>query len=274
VRVTLITVSLNPGRLIKTAIESVLSQRHGDIEYMILDGGSTDGSLELIKSYNGQISSVHSEIDHGMYDALNRGIRLATGDIIGVVHSDDMLADPSVISDVVRAFRESDADVVYGDIVYVSREDSDKVVRYWKSGEYKASRVKFGWMPPHTGFYAKKSVYEDVKLPNGKYFDTKLQIASDYDFMLRVLSKDRYRTSYLPRVLTRMRLGGVSNSGIGNLIIKSLEDFRAIRRNSVGGLTTLFSKNARKLPQFLAGEREKKQQSSVLPKVEPLTQGS
>jgi len=273
VTVTLITVSLNPGHFIKTAIESVLSQRYDNIEYIIMDGGSTDGSIEIIKSYNGRISSLHSQIDHGMYDALNRGIRLATGDIIGFVHSDDLLADSHVISDVVKRFKETQADVVYGDIVYVSKHDTDKVVRYWKSGEFRNSRMRFGWMPPHTGFYALKSVYEDVRLPNGMYFDTKLQIASDYDFMLRVLSSD-YQTVYLPRVLTRMRLGGVSNSGIGNIIIKSLEDYRAIRRNSMGGLATLISKNVRKLPQFIAGEREKKRNSVATAKVEPLTQGS
>jgi glycosyltransferase len=238
-----------------------------------MDGGSTDGSLDVIKSYNGRISSLHSQIDHGMYDALNRGIKLATGDVIGFVHSDDLLADDMVISDVVKRFEETNADLVYGDIVYVSKQDTEKVVRYWKSGEYKSSRMRFGWMPPHTGLYVRKTVYEDVKLPNGMYFDTKLQIASDYDFMLRVFSRE-YRTVYLPRVLTRMRLGGVSNSGIGNIIIKSLEDYRALRRHSMGGVTTLLSKNVRKLPQFIAGERAKKRHAQLATKVEPLTQGS
>lgn len=250
-KVTLITVSLNPGRSIKTAIESVLSQHYDNIEYIIMDGGSTDGSLELIKSYNGHISSLHSEADRGMYYAMNHGIQLASGDVIGFVHSDDLLADPYVVSEVVRAFKESQADAVYGDIVYVSKHDANKIVRYWKSGHFKPEKLKYGWSPPHTALYIKKDVYENEKLSEREYYDTSLRIASDYDFMVRILKGLHLKTYYIPRVLAKMRLGGISNSGLKNMVLKSREDYTAIRRHKIGGIKTLLSKNIRKIPQFI-----------------------
>ena len=247
---SIITISYNPGRLLKDTIDSVLGQDYPDIEYIIIDSGSTDGTVEMVKSYDGGISKFICEPDSGLYDALNKGIALATGGIIGFVHADDLLADSSVLSSVARIMTESGSDAVYGDIVYVSRDNTDRVIRYWQSGEYWPSRLKYGWMPPHTALYITKDVYERAKLANGQYFDTSFRIASDYDFMMRILVKLKIHPAYLPRVLVKMRVGGASNKNIRNLFWKSREDYRAIRRNHIGGFGTLVTKNFRKLPQF------------------------
>lgn len=248
---SIITISYNPGRLLKDTIDSVLAQDWPNIEYIIIDGGSTDGTVDMIKSYDGSISKYISEPDKGIYDALNKGIALATGDIIGLLHADDLFADSSVLSSVASVMNESGSDAVYGDLVYVSRDNTDRVIRYWQSGPFSPARLKFGWMPPHTALYVTREVYEKARLANGQYFDTSFRIASDYDFMMRVLAKLKIYPAYLPRVLVKMRVGGASNRSIGNLIRKSREDYRAMRRNNIGGFGTLLAKNFRKLPQFL-----------------------
>jgi glycosyltransferase len=247
---SIITISYNPGRLLKDTIDSVLSQDYPNIEYIIIDGSSTDGTMDLIKSYDGSVSQFICEPDKGLYDALNKGIALATGDVIGLVHADDVYADSSVLSSIAKTFETSKVDVVYGDIVYVSRNNTDRIVRYWRSGEYWPSRLKYGWMPPHTALYVTRAVYEKARLANGQYFDTSFTCAADYDFMMRVLGEMKISVDYLPVVLIKMRMGGVSNRSLKHIIRKSREDYRAMKQNNIGGLGTLLAKNFRKLPQF------------------------
>jgi len=249
-RFSIITISYNPGRLLKETIDSVLSQDYPNIEYIIIDGGSTDGTVDVIKSYGCGISKFISEPDNGIYDALNKGIALATGDIIGFVHAGDLCADSSVISSIAKTFENSRADAVYGNLLYVSRNNINRIIRYWQSGVFSPARLKFGWMPPHTALYVTREVYKKARLANGQYFDTSFRIASDYDFMMRVLVKLKISHAYLPRVIVKMRVGGASNCSIRNLIRKSCEDYRAMRRNDIGGFSTLLAKNFRKLPQF------------------------
>ena len=180
---------------------------------------------------------------------------MATGDVVGIMHADDMYADAEALSRVAEAFEDSGADGVYGDLVYVKTDDTDRVVRWWRSGDYKSSSLKYGWMPPHPALFVRRQVYEKARLANGEYFDTSLRIAADYDFMMRILGPMKVQPVYLPQVLVKMRMGGVSNKGLGNLLRKSREDYFAMRRNKIGGLATLVAKNLRKLPQFFKRPR-------------------
>jgi glycosyltransferase involved in cell wall biosynthesis len=248
---SIITICYNPGDKIKTAIESVVSQDYSNIEYIIIDGASTDGTAELVKSYGDKINKFVSEPDKGLYDALNKGINLATGDVIGFVNADDLLAGNNVISDIAMGFDKTAVDGLYGDLEYVAKDDTAKVIRYWQSGNFKYSSLRAGWMPPHPTLYLKRSVYQRARLDDGGYFDTSFKIAADYDFMMRVLGKLKVDVTYLPQVLVKMRLGGKSNKNISNIIQKSREDLTAMRRNGIGGFGTLIFKNFRKLPQFI-----------------------
>jgi glycosyltransferase involved in cell wall biosynthesis len=249
-KISIITICYNPGDELKAAIESVLSQQGVDVEYILVDGGSTDGTVEYVRSLNGQIATFVSEPDHGLYDALNKGIRLATGDIIGLLHADDFYVSEMALSLVAKTVQTTGADAVYGDMVYVDKINPDRIIRYWKSGDYNPEKLKFGWMPPHPTLFLKREVYEKAKLPNGEYFDTTMTCAADYDFMMRLLKKMSISIVYLPVVLVNMRMGGISNKSIKHLIRKSHEDYTAMRRNNIGGLGTLVAKNLRKLPQF------------------------
>lgn len=249
-KLSIITICYNPGDEIKASVESVLSQDYSDIEYIIVDGGSTDGTVEYISSLNGQFSKFISEPDEGLYDALNKGLRCSSGDVVGFVHGGDLLACSTTLSSVAEVFTKSGADAVYGDLNYVAKENTDRIIRYWKSGEYSPDKLKYGWMPPHPALYVKREVYEKAKLVSGEYFDTSFKIASDYDFMMRILGKLGISAAYIPEVLIKMRVGGKSNKSIGNIIRKSYEDYLAIKRNKIGGAGTLLAKNLRKLPQF------------------------
>lgn len=247
---SIITICYNPGRNLSTAVNSVLTQSQKDIEYIVVDGGSNDGSVQYIQSLNSFVSKFISEPDRGIYDALNKGIRVATGDVIGFMHADDMYADEKVVSNIADVFNKTGADSVYGDLAYVSKENTSNVIRMWKSGPFSRRDLALGWMPPHPTLFLKREVYEKYRLPSGEYFDSNMKIAADYDFMMRILGPDTLKIEYLPRVLTKMRVGGSSNKSLQNIIQKSREDLIAIRRNNIGGIGTLIAKNLRKLPQF------------------------
>jgi len=244
-KVSIITSVYNNKDKISQAIESVLNQSYNDIEYIIIDGASTDGTKDIIESYGNKISKFISESDEGVYDGLNKGIYLATGDVIGFLHSDDFYPHNQVIEMVMKYFKENDCDGVYGDLLYVDKENIQKVIRRWKSGRFQYEKLKRGWMPPHPAFFIKKEIYEKFGV-----FDTSFKISADYDFMLKILSKKNIKICYLPYVLYIMRIGGVSNKSLKNLYIKSNEDLKALRKNNIGGLVTLFLKNISKLPQF------------------------
>jgi glycosyltransferase len=246
VKISVITAVYNNENTIEDAIKSVLSQTYSDIEYIVIDGASTDKTLDIVKKYEEKIDTIVSEKDAGIYDALNKGIQKATGDVVCFLHSDDIYANEDVVKKVNDLFKEKQVDSVYGDLVYVKKENVDRIVRYWKSGEFEHKKLKNGWMPPHPTFFVKREVYE-------KYggFDTNFRIAADYDTVLRFLGVQKITTTYLPEVLIKMRLGGESNKSFINLKKKTVEDIKALRKNSIGGFQTILIKNISKLPQFL-----------------------
>jgi glycosyltransferase involved in cell wall biosynthesis len=243
-RISIITVSYNSAKTIKDTIDSVLSQDFPEIEFIIVDGHSNDGTQEIVKSYGDKISKFVSEKDKGIYDAFNKGIRLATGDIIGFIGSDDFYPNASVIKKVAESFKKNHTDSLYGDIQYINEES--KIVRYWKAGKYKTSKFVLGWMPPHLSFYLKRDIYQKF----GLYKDNFL-IAGDYELMLRMLYKHKITTQYLPEVLVTMRIGGASTKNINNRIIANMEDRQAWVSNGLKPkFYTLFLKPLLKIPQF------------------------
>jgi len=255
-KISVITVVYNNRATIALALDSVVAQRHRDIELIVVDGNSTDGTIQVLSEYGSKISVLVSERDDGIYDALNKGISLATGDVIGFLHSDDLLADDDALARVAAQFADDSIDAVYGDLVYVRKDDSSQIVRTWTAGSYTPTRLARGWMPPHPTFYARRSVYERLG-----QFDTSFRIAADYDCMLRFL-KAGIRVAYIPHLQVRMRVGGASNKSLANIIKKSSEDFRALRKNDVGAVVALVCKNFRKIPQFF--KRSEAANSDVL----------
>jgi glycosyltransferase len=222
-----------------------VSQDYPDIEHIFVDGVSSDDTLNLISALAIENKQVVSEKDAGIYDALNKGIDLASGDIIAFLHSDDTFASSDTLSKVVACFVRERCSVVYGDLVYVSQNDPAKVVRYWKSRKYDRSLLTRGWMPAHPAFFMKKEAYEKL----GK-FDTSYKISGDYDALLRYLLSDEISTYYLPEVISKMRVGGVSNRSLANIVQKMKEDYRAMKNHGLPPLYCLLGKNLSKLQQF------------------------
>lgn len=241
-KITIITATLNNQKTIEQCLRSVASQTYKDIEHIIIDGKSKDKTLEIVKKFE-HIKIIVSEKDNGIYYALNKGIKLSTGDIIGFLNADDFFASKKVIENIVNTFKTKNAKVVYSDLVYVM-PDGEKIFRYWQAGEFSVKKLKNGWMPPHPTFYAKKQIYNKFGL-----FNTKYSISADYDLMLRIL-KTNPKVEYIPQVTIKMRIGGKSNKSIKLILQKMKEDIDAIRNNKIGGIFTLFKKNFRKLNQF------------------------
>ena len=251
-KISIITITYNSAKTLPRALESVRSQTYGDIEHIIVDGASTDGTVEIIKNYSkGPSDKVPStkevrwvsEPDGGIYDALNKGIRMATGDVIGFLHSDDVLYSPDSIGQIAAAFESTKADVVYGDLQYCN---GDKVTRRWRSNAFKPSSLKFGWMPPHPTLYVRREVYEQV----GEY-DSWFRISADYDMILRIFTAG-YKTHYIPQVLVSMETGGASNRDAKARLSKTQEDYFVLKKNHVGaGLLTVACKQLRKIKQFI-----------------------
>lgn len=244
-KISIITSVYNNRDTIAEAIDSVLSQTYKNIEYIIVDGGSSDGTVEIVRGYGDRITKFVSERDRGIYDGLNKGVLLATGDVIGFLHSDDLYANDKIIALIAKEFEKGDFDGVYGDLVYTPKSDTDKVLRYWKSRKFEAGLLKKGWMPAHPTLFLKRAVYKKF----GE-FDISFKIAADYDFMLRIL-KGGIKVSYLPTVLYKMRVGGESNKSIKNIMLKSREDLKALKKNKIGGIPTLVVKNLSKIAQFI-----------------------
>ena len=249
-KISIITITYNSAATLPRALESVRSQTYGDIEHIIVDGASTDGTKELIINYqlsilNSQSPKVRwiSEPDNGIYNALNKGIAMATGDVIGFLHSDDVFFSPDSIGQIAAAFESSGADVVYGDLEY---RHGDKVVRRWRSNAFRLGDLKYGWMPPHPTLYVRREVYEQV----GEY-DSWFRISADYDMILRIFTAG-YKTRYIPQVLVAMETGGASNRDAKARLSKTQEDYFVLKKNHVGaGLLTVACKQLRKIRQFL-----------------------
>ena len=247
-KVTLITATFNSASSIKTCLDSVVLQNYNDLEYLIIEGKSSDYTLNIVKDYQHKYPYIKliSEKDYGIYDALNKGIQLAIGDVVGFVHSDDLFASNHILTDVVNQLQNDQLDGVYGDLQYVDKVDLSKVIRLWKSCAFKPSLLKLGWMPAHPTLFLLKEVYEKHGL-----FDLTYKIAADYDFMLRVLKDNSLKFGYLPKVITKMRVGGASNRNLKNIIQKTREDYRTIRSNQIGCWLSILIKNTSKIKQFI-----------------------
>lgn len=244
IKISVITAVHNAERCIEKTIQSVLNQDYKHIEYIVIDGKSTDHTLDIIKKYEAKISKIISEPDSGIYDALNKGISLATGDVIGILHADDVFAYSHVISDVVSKLTETKADALYADLQYWKE---NKLHRNWVSGKFKAKNFYYGWMPPHPTFFCKKAVFE--KLGN---YNLNLKLAADYELMLRLLLKNSLTVSYLNKTISIMQVGGMSNVSVFNRLKANSEDKMAWNLNNVKPyFFTLWLKPIRKIGQFL-----------------------
>ena len=245
-RISVITATYNRVQSLEQAVRSVHAQTWPAVEHVLVDGASTDGSTELLRRLVRPGDRLLSEPDQGIYDALNKGLRLASGDVVGFMHSDDFFADDTILAQVAAAFADPAVDAVYGDLDYVSKDAPDRVVRRWRSCDYAPSLLARGWMPAHPTLYLRQRVIE-----RWGGFDTRFRIAADYDAILRYFGQGRMRAVYLPTVMVKMRLGGESNRSLGRILTKMREDLWALRRNGVGGVGALFWKNASKLRQFI-----------------------
>ena len=245
-KISIITITYNSGNTLEQTINSVIDQTYSDIEYIIVDGGSTDTTLQIIEKYKTKISKFISEKDNGLYDALNKGIDLATGDIVGILHSDDFYIDNNVIQKYADVFIKNNSDAVYSDLFYVDKEDTNKVIRKWKSGEHKPTSFLYGWMPPHPTFFVKREVYQKF----GK-FNLEFKHSADYELMLRFIHKNKIKLNYLAEFTIKMRVGGQSNASTKNRVNANIEDRKAWRINDIKPkFYTLYLKPLRKILQF------------------------
>ena len=245
-KVSIITVSYNSESTIGDTIKSVISQTYKNIEYLIIDGNSVDNTLNIIKKYNSKIYKIVSENDNGIYDAMNKGINLATGDIIAILNSDDVYSNVNVINNVVEKFKQNSISCLYGDLVYTKKNDLNKITRFWKSGKYINNSFLYGWMPPHPTFFVKREIY----LKYG-YFRLNLSSAADYEIMLRIIHKNNERVFYFPEILIKMREGGVSNDNLLNRLRANKQDKIAWSINEIKPyFFTLWLKPLRKIHQF------------------------
>ena len=245
-KVSIITITYNSESTIKDTIESVINQTYKNIEYVVIDGNSTDNTTSIIKSYGDKISTFISEKDNGLYDALNKGISLATGDVIGILHSDDFYTNNHVINQIVSTFNNSGAEGVYADLYYVNKNNTNHIHRKWKAGNYKEGIFLNGWMPPHPTFFAKRIIYEKF----GSFYLT-LTSAADYELMLRFIHKQKIKLAYLPEFIIKMRVGGKSNASLKNRIRANKEDRLAWKLNNVKPyFYTLYLKPLRKIIQL------------------------
>ena len=266
-KVSLITVTCNSEKYLDNCIESVRCQDYANIEYIIIDGASTDATVSIIRGAGGVVDKWISEKDSGMYDAINKGMKLATGDIIGILNSDDMLATKQTVTNIVHCFRQKGVDSVFGDLVYVDEEDTSRIYRYWKGSAYNRNAFHFGWMPAHPTFYVRRELVESL----GGY-ETHFFSAADFEFMTRYLYKHRISAFYLPELIVKMRKGGMSNCGWQRRLRANRRDYLALKRNGVPfPLFASLVKPLRKLPQFVGffnrsqEARAKERQKELVP---------
>jgi len=248
-KISIITTCYNRASTIRGAIESVLVQDYANIEYIIVDGASTDGSLDIINEYKNRVATIISEPDSGMYEAINKGIRAATGDLIGVVHSDDFLYDTHVISDIANAYENSHADFIYGDGIYVDFTNTNKVIRNWIGGKYRRWKVKAGWLPLHPTCYISKKLYD-----SDGFYDEQYKIAADTDLLVRFLLKKDIKIDYLKRYIIRMRMGGLSTDSKRRKQMWQ-EDIAVYSSHGFWALPLKLMKMGWKIPQFISARK-------------------
>jgi len=227
-KVTIITVTYNSSKYLEDCINSVVKQNYPDIEHIVVDGGSTDGTIDIIKKFESHISKWISEKDNGMYDALNKGMKMATGEVIGILNSDDVLASEDVITEIVNSFAKYKVDSVYGDLTYVEQNNTEKILRFWKGGEYNRNRFVYGWMPAHPTFYIRREVVNELGGYESHYFT-----AADYEFMSRYLYRYRVSAHYLPKLVVKMRSGGQSNGNLYRRLRANRRDYLAMKKNEI-----------------------------------------
>jgi len=245
-KVSIITVTMNSEKYLADCINSVRRQNHKDIEHIIIDGKSTDRTIPIILQNLNHISYWISETDRGMYDAINKGLQMATGDIVGILNSDDMFASADAVKSIVDCFETTDTDSVYGDLVYVDALNTQKVIRYWKGVSYKRSRFRYGWMPAHPTFYVRRELIGQYGLYENHYYT-----AADYEFMARYLFLHKVSSRYIDAMLVKMRNGGISNENIKSRLRANRRDFLAMRRNKIPfSFFVSILKPLIKLPQF------------------------
>lgn len=227
-KISIVTVCLNAAATVRDAVDSVAAQSHLDIEYIVIDGGSTDGTLNLLKSSNGRISRLLSEKDKGLYDAMNKGAGLCTGEVIGFLNADDVYASEYVISKIAHCFEEPSIGACYGDLEYVARSDTSKIQRRWTSGEFRPGSFAEGWAPPHPAFFVRRERFAD-----SGGFNLRFRVAADNDLMMRLLEVERIKCAYISEVFIKMRSGGASNCSLRNILQGNLEIWRALNENGL-----------------------------------------
>lgn len=245
-KISVVTIAYNSAATIERTIQSVLAQQGVEVEYIVVDGLSKDNTVDIIKAYAHGISHWISEPDKGIYDAMNKGVQMATGDVVGMLNADDYFADEFALQRVVEAFQNNDCDATYADLHY---KNGAKTTRVWKSGSYKPGAFKRGWMPPHPTFYMKKSCYEKLG-----FYRTDMRSAADYELMLRMIHKHEVKLHYIPQVQVFMEVGGVSNANVKNRLNANKEDQRAWEVNDLKMPWLLpILKPLRKVGQWLFG---------------------
>lgn len=245
-KISIITASFNSAGTIRDTLQSVAKQDYQPVEHIIIDGLSRDNTLAIVGEFP-HVARVVSEKDNGIYDAMNKGVQLASGEVVGILNSDDFYNSPEVLSRVMAAFQDPSVDVVYGDLQYVKQNDVYVVTRHWRSGQYKKKYFYYGWMPPHPTFFVRRRIYDEVGL-----FNTDLRSAADYEIMLRILVRYNARASYVPHVLVKMRAGGMSNASFKNRLRANREDRKAWDLNELKPFFfTTWLKPMRKIIQFI-----------------------
>lgn len=226
-KVSIITVCFNIAGTIEDSIKSVLSQDYKNIEYIVVDGGSTDGTLDIINRYRDKIAKVISEPDNGIYDAMNKGLRSSTGDILATLNGDDVYAEKTTVSQMTEFIQNNALDAAYGDLIYIDRHDTGHVKRFWQPGRYKKGAFCHGWVIPHPTFFCRKEIFEKYG-----YFNDDLQIAADFELMLRLIEKHRIKIGYMPKVIVKMSTGGKANV-LRGIIQGNREIIRSFRLNDL-----------------------------------------
>jgi glycosyltransferase involved in cell wall biosynthesis len=227
-KVSIITPTYNSSKTIIDCIDSIINQTYSSIEHIICDGGSSDNTIEVINKTPNRIAKLISEKDNGIYDAMNKGILNSTGDIIGILNSDDFLAGPDIIEKIVSAFKQYGCDATYGNLDFVSSSDPGRIVRHWKSSKYKAGKFKSGWNPPHPTLYVRKEVYEKFGL-----FDITLNVSADFEMMLRLIEKHKIRVHFIDKTIVKMRYGGESTGSLRKIIRGNRNIIKAFRKNEI-----------------------------------------
>jgi glycosyltransferase involved in cell wall biosynthesis len=243
-KISLITVVYNAESTISSCIESVIRQNFKNIEHIIIDGGSTDGTIQIIETYKNYLTHFVSEPDKGIYDAMNKGIKLATGDVVGMLNADDFFADSTVLSAIENAFNKSNSDIVYGDLDYINK--NGKITRKWRSGKFTSKSFNLGWMPPHPTFYCKRNLFEKFG-----FYSLNYGTAADYELMIRYLYANQLTAFYINKVIIKMKIGGKSNKTLSNRVKGLFFDLKAMRNNRISlPILALIAKPLRKVIQY------------------------